>query len=239
MVRPVGSSPTGATAPTETKKEEIKSDPKKGSGETVAQETAAAKQGSVALGISTAGMSRSLGAVMAANLAQAAGIRTPSAAELKQIENCINNGDKQKAIELTVKYYNIDVSAVKGMPKYNKDLSGEGVTRRYTKEVEIGDEAFKFNGKTSPAWLASSILHETVHAKQLTDPQRLKNYDESEQTQHAVEVEAYDREIAEAKNTGVSPDMVKELERRRKSDYDDLSATNKKKVDRGDYAGVK
>lgn len=238
MIKPTSNSPTPATVPTETKKEEIKSDPNKSG--SVAQETSAAvNQGAVSLGISTAGMGRTMGAVMAANLSKAAGIRTPSAAELKQIENCINNGDKQKAIELTVKYYNIDISSVKGMPKYNKDVSGEGVTRRYTKEVEMGDDAFKFNGKASPQWLASSILHESVHAKQLTDPERLKNFDASAQTRHAVEVEAYDREISESTKTGLTPDMVKELKERRKSEYDELNAINQKKHDIGDNAGIK
>ena len=236
MVKPVGSPSTPAVTSTETKKTETKSEPKK---EGATPDTAAVKKAAEGLGAAAAGAAKTMAGVQAAKLQQAAGIRTPSTAELKEIEAAINKGEKQKAIELTVKYYNIDVSYVKGMPKYNKDLSGEGVTRRYTKEVEIGDKAFQFGGKTSPAWLASSILHETVHAKQLTDKERLKNYDASEQTPHAVEVEAYDREISEAGKTGLSGDMINNLKDRRKSEYDSLTADNQKKIDKGDYYSVK
>jgi hypothetical protein len=266
MGKRIGSSPTPGAGPVDTNnQEESKSDPKKTGEGAAATETKSstaagavasglakgaaeelAKQaiggtvkGSVMEGVARAGMATVLAAVKAANLSQAAGLKTPTPAQLKEIEGAIKSGDKQKAIELTVKYYNIDISSVKGMPKFNKDLSGEGVTRRYTKEVEIGNDAFEFNGKISPGWLASSILHETVHAKQLSDPQRLKNFDASAQTKHAVEVEAYDREIAEAKTTGLSKEMIDNLKARRKAEYDALTADNQKKHDKGDNASIK
>jgi hypothetical protein len=239
MPKPVGGPNTPPVVPTEGKVAE-KAEPKKGGGpapaaaDTTQQKTAAAQHGA-----STAASAKTAGAVMQANLAQQVGLRTPTAAELKEITHEINHGNHQKAIDLAVKYYNIDISSVKGKPTFNKDLSGEGVTRRYSKEVEIGKKAFTFDGKPSPAWLASSILHETVHAKQLSNPQRLKNYDDTEQAPHGVEVEAYDREIAEAKKTGISDDMVKNLQARRKAEYDALTPDNKKKVDAGKYAEVK
>lgn len=264
MGKRIGSSPTPAAGPVDTgPQEEIKSDPKKTGGGAAATKTSSAAgaavagaakgaaeeagrqaasgaaKGAVTEGVARAAMASVLAGVTAANLSQAAGLKTPTPAQLKEIEGAIKAGDKQKAIELTVKHYNIDLSSVKGMPKYNKDLAGEGVMRRYTKEIEIGNDAFEFKGKISPQWLASSILHETVHAKQLSDPQRLKNFDASAQTRHAVEVEAYDREIAEAKTTGVSQEMIDNLKARRKREYDALTADNQKKHDSGDNASIK
>jgi hypothetical protein len=266
MGKRIGSSPTPGAGPVDANnQEEVKSDPKKtgegavatetksstavgavaaglvkGAAEELAKEAIAGHvKGAVMEGVARAAMANVTAAVKAASLSQAAGLKTPTAAQLKEIEGAIKSGDKQKAIELTVKYYNIDISSVKGMPKYNKDLSGEGVMRRYTKEVEIGNDAFEFNGKISPAWLASSILHETIHAKQLSDPQRLKNFDASAQTRHAVEVEAYDREISEAKTTGLSKEMIDNLKARRKREYDALTSDNQKKHDKGDNASIK
>lgn len=172
-----------------------------------------------------------------AELSKAAGLKTPSAAELKEINDCIKNGDHQKAIDLTIKYYNIDTSGVKGKVTYDSSVSGEGSTSK-DRTVKMGNDAFKFGGNTSPAWLASSIMHESLHATQIKE--RGTDWIANDQVRHSYESEAYDKEIKEAKTTGLTEDMLKEVKRRRKDDhYDKLTEENKKKVDKGDYAGVK
>lgn len=163
--------------------------------------------------------------------------RTPTAAEIKEISDKIDAGKHQEAIDLAIKYYNIDVSAVKGSVTYDSSVVGEGAAGA-DRSLRMGDDAFKWDGKTSPAWLASSILHESYHAKQIKE--RGTGWIGNDQIRFAVEAEAYDQEVRHAEATGLTKEMLDEVKRRRKEDYyDNLTEDNKKLVDAGKYAEVK
>lgn len=144
---------------------------------------------------------------------------------LKPVQDKIDAGDKQGAIEEAIKQYGIDLKNVKGTPQYDSSTSGEGATSQ-DGSVSIGDDAF-----SSPGWLASSVGHEGLHATQAKEG---RWYTDDEGTA-LNEVECYDWEIAHAKQNGLSASEVTELESRRQSHYDQLSDTVKKRVDKGDY----
>jgi WXG100 family type VII secretion target len=151
-----------------------------------------------------------------------AGKADPRAEAVKKF---IDKGDKQGAIDESIKQYGIDVSQVNGKPTYNSATKGEGATAP-NRKVSIGDAAY-----SSPGWLASSVGHESLHARQAaegrwyTDPQG----------DAMNEVECYDWEIKNAPSNGLSAAEVKDLASRRKSYYDTLNATNKKQIDSGKY----
>lgn len=163
--------------------------------------------------------------------------RTPTAAEIKEISDKIDAGKHQEAIDLAIKYYNLDVSAVNGSVTYDSSVSGEGATGA-DRSLAMGDAAFKWDGKTSPAWLASSILHEAYHCKQIKE--RGTGWIDNDQMRYAVETEAYDQEILHAEATGLTKEMLDENKKRRDENYyDNLTEENKKLVDAGKYAEVK
>ena len=143
---------------------------------------------------------------------------------LKPVQDLIDKGDKDGAIAEAIKQYGIDVSTAKGTPKFNASTKGEGATSK-DGTVNIGSKAF-----SSPGWLASSVGHEIVHTQQAAD----RWYTDPQGT--AInEIEAYDWEIKHANDNGLSAAEVTELNKRRKSYYDDLNADNKKIVDGGSY----
>ncbi len=144
---------------------------------------------------------------------------------LKPVQDKIDAGDKQGAIEEAIKQYGIDLKNVKGTPQYDSSTSGEGATSQ-DGSVSIGDDAF-----SSPGWLASSVGHEALHATQAKEG---RWYTDDEGTA-LNEVECYDWEIAHAKQNGLSASEVSELQSRRQAHYDQLSDTVKKRVDKGDY----
>ncbi len=144
---------------------------------------------------------------------------------LKPVQDKIDAGDKQGAIEEAIKQYGIDLKNVKGTPKYDSSTSGEGATSK-DGSVSIGDDAF-----SSPGWLASSVGHEALHATQAKEG---RWYTDDEGTA-LNEVECYDWEIAHAKENGLSASEVTDLQSRRQSHYDQLTDTVKKRVDKGDY----
>lgn len=166
--------------------------------------------------------------------------RAPTAEETKKISDLreLEAKEKKKAVDLAIKYYNIDTSKAAGGVKYDKTVSGEGASNREKRDVRIGDEAFVFKGKVSPEWLASSIYHETVHTVQNSDPKTVEKKGKSADARRAGEYEAYDAEIKAASKTGVSDKMIDELKARRKKELDGMSEANKKKALAGDYKNI-
>ena len=164
-----------------------------------------------------------LGGAFGAAAAAAAAGKTNSRAEA--VKKLIDSGNKQGAIDEAIKQYGIDTSQVSGKPSYNASTSGEGATSP-SRKVSIGDAAF-----SSPGWLASSVGHEALHARQsaegrwYTDPQG----------DAMNEIECYDWEIKNASANGLSAAETAELGRRRTAYHNTLNASNKKRVDGGTY----
>ncbi len=84
----------------------------------------------------------------------------------KEVEELIDKGNYQEAIDKLIEKTGLDVSAIKGKPTYDSSITGEGETSM-DREVKIGDKAFKTNGKADASWLYSTIIHENDHAKEL------------------------------------------------------------------------
>jgi len=179
-------------------------------------------EGAGVAGVIASALGGALGAAAAAAAAAAASKTDPRADAVKKL---IDSGNKQGAIDEAIKQYGVDTSQVNGKPSYNASTSGEGATSP-TRKVSIGDAAF-----SSPGWLASSVGHEALHARQsaegrwYTDPQG-----------DAInEIECYDWEIKNAPANGLSAAETAELGRRRTAYHNTLNASNKKRVDGGTY----
>ena len=91
--------------------------------------------------------------------------------------------------------------------------------------IEIGDESFNFNGKSSPAWLGSAIYHESFHAKNHFNPNEKPimrpdttpdqaGKPKMSQEEIFQEVEAYARELSAVGKLGLSSDEVQAVQRR-------------------------
>src|SRR3990172_4002341 len=76
----------------------------------------------------------------------AAGKTDPRAEAVKKL---IDAGDKQGAIDETIKQYGLDVSHVNGKPTPNSATRGEGATSP-NRKVSIGDAAFTSPGVLAP-----------------------------------------------------------------------------------------
>ena len=138
-------------------------------------------------------------ALRKATLTQASGLKKPTAAQLEEIRSAINDGKKEEAIKLTIKYYNIDTSGAAEVRYAQKDTAKTNTTDRSqtpyqeigtaTRKqdgkivIDIGDESFRFKkpgetgeGTPSPEWLASAIYHESFHAKNHFTPNQPQIY---------------------------------------------------------------
>jgi WXG100 family type VII secretion target len=164
--------------------------------------------------------------------ANPAGQATPNAAAPSkeaqaEVQKLIDAGDRDGAIQEAIRRYNIDVRAVKGPIKFDQAVNGEGITS-VGGTVKIGADAF-----TSPGWLASSVGHEALHARQLQEGR----WDLKDTPQGIAinEVESYDWEINHATQNGLNQQEIDTLKRRRQQHYSKLSDPNKKRVDQGNY----
>lgn len=164
------------------------------------------------------------GAVAGAAIGKAIENATADDPRVAPVQQKINSGDKQAAIDEAIKQYNIDTSAAKSI-KYDPTVNGEGETDK-DGNVRIGDAAFK-----SPAWLASTVGHEAVHAQQTQNG----HWNESGQGQNMNEVEAYDYEVKHAEENGLSHGEQKTVERRRTQHYNKLNTENKARADAGNF----
>jgi len=157
----------------------------------------------------------------------------------KTVENLLNtdpraqavlpymlSGDKQGAIQEAIKQYGIDTSPIKGGLTYSPELEIDGKTHQGG-SVEIGDSAFN-----SPGWLASTIGHEALHAKQLNEG---RWYTDSTGTA-LNEVEAYDCELANAEQNGLSAAEIEAVRARRAESLDGLPNDYKlRMIDQGHW----
>ena len=190
-----------------------------------------------------------------AALFKSAGLTKPTKAQLDEIRSAIKDGNKEKAIQLTIKYYNIDTSGaqeVKYAPPKQVGASGAaGTENKEFKEIntgthmrngkisiDIGDESFQFQGKDSPEWLAAVIYHESFHAKNhfksdkpvfVTEAPNTGTPEEAKMKQQEIaeEVQAYQTEQKAADKLGLSEEMLTEVNDRQNKMYAMLTDENR------------
>lgn len=161
-----------------------------------------------------------------ATLIAAARAAAAKAAAVREVQDLIDKGDKQQAIDKALKAFNIDTSKTKSTT-YDATVSGEAVTSK-DGTVKVGDEAFRDAG-----WLGSSLGHETeVHVNQQAD--QGKWYTGAIGTP-LQEVQAYDYEIANADRYGTTAANLQDLQNRRDGYYNQLPADYKTRADAGNY----
>lgn len=136
---------------------------------------------------------------------------------------------RREAVALTKKHYKISGIHAAGQPHYDPALDYNGSAEKQGNKVEVtlGAETFK-----SPAWLASTQLHELVgHGTQAASGR----WYEDAQGSALNEVEAYDLELANAAATGLTNGEINKLKKARQEEYEKLNAANQAKADKGDY----
>ena len=156
-----------------------------------------------------------------------------SAAEIQEIQDALDAGNRQRAADLAVRYYGIDTANVPGGIRYDATVADYGVTS-FDGRIRLGPTAF-----ASPEVLASTIAHETTHSNQaaamrasdptLTDwPASTVDYDE------AV---AYDTEVRSAHQTGLESNPAEfEIARSRRETHNgNLSAGDQTDYGNGGY----
>lgn len=130
------------------------------------------------------------------------------------IQEAIDEGDYQQAIELTVDLYDLDTSDAPGMPQYSTDVPPNtyAVTDPGDGSVLVGPASF-----SSPATLATTLGHELVHTQQIAEGRAYLVEDEngdaqviSEQGIFLNELEAWKWELEHADENEL-PDEELEL----------------------------
>ena len=122
-----------------------------------------------------------------------------TAAEEKAVQDLIDAGKKQEALEKLVeilKKYCCNFDTMEGgSPIYDSTIRGEGsAERKKGGKVKIGDLAF-----ANAAYLFTSLKHEMVHSQQWQDEAAARAMGSN-----GREKEAYQRELDNAGNTGIS-----------------------------------
>ena len=167
-----------------------------------------------------------LGELVRAAEAVADAAKAAKAAAVKEVQDLIDSGKKQEAMDKAIAAFGIDNSHVKSMT-YDSSVSGEAVTSK-DGSVRVGDEAFRDAG-----WLGSSLGHEIeIHVNEQAEK---GNWYTGAMGTALQEVQAYDYEIANADRYGTTKENLEDLEKRREDNYNQLSDEYKKRADAGNY----
>jgi uncharacterized Zn-binding protein involved in type VI secretion len=164
---------------------------------------------------------------------QALATRRPSAAEIQEIQDALDAGNRQRATDLAVRYYGINTANVPGGVRYDATVADYGVTS-FNGRIRLGPTAF-----SSPEVLASTIAHETTHSNQAaamraSDP-TLTGWPNS--TVDYDEAVAYDTEVRSAHQTGLesNPGEYEIARSRRETHRGNLSADDQTDYGNGGY----
>lgn len=167
-----------------------------------------------------------------------AGTYAPGSRE-RAVQEAIDAGEYQRAIELAVDLYNIDISDASGTPQYNEDIDRgfHGATDPLSGAIEIGPKAMQ-----SPSTLAATIGHESVHASQIAEGRLYMTIDEDgwpviidQQGLLLNQLEAFVWEREHAEEYGLSDKEIEFIEEFIASYYDSLTEENKVLADQGIY----
>jgi hypothetical protein len=175
------------------------------------------------------------GAAAPAVTTQANATRKPTAAEIAEIQAALDANQRQRAINLAIRYYGIDTSNVPNGVTYDPTESNYGVTD-FNGDVRLGPAAM-----ASPAMLASTIVHETTHSNQAaalraSDPS-LTGWPSGNDSVNTDEAMAYDAELRSANNTGLDHDQSEYnlAAQRRAEHYGQMSPAARQNYDNGGY----
>lgn len=144
----------------------------------------------------------------------------------REVQAAIDEGDYQRAIDLAIQLYDIDVSAVNGVPTYDPNLGGAETHLDGT--VVIGQGVF-----SSPGLLATVIAHEAFHAQQLADDRWFLEHEE--QGFYMNEVEAYAWNLEHAGEFNMTEAEIADLQARYDTYYGLLLPEYQELVDQGIY----
>jgi len=136
------------------------------------------------------------------NLHMARPAKTPTTAQIAEIEDAIKKQRYQQAIDKTIQYYGIDVSNVVGKVRYDRSYGDDGLTRKTV--TVIGPSTFT-HPDGGAARTASTILHEVTHSNQIKhhgDP-RDRPGEGGALDWDAYEMMAYRAEVQSAKQLGL------------------------------------
>ncbi|HLF81021.1 MAG TPA: hypothetical protein VI410_04565 [Anaerolineales bacterium] len=144
----------------------------------------------------------------------------------RDVQEAIDEGDYQRAIDLAIQLYNIDVTAVSGVPAYDPNTAG--AETRIDGTVVIGRGVF-----SSPGLLATVIAHEAFHAQQLADNRWFLEHEE--QGFYMNEVEAYAWNLAHAQEFNLTEEEIADLQARYDTYYAVLLPEYQELADQGIY----
>lgn len=166
---------------------------------------------------------------------QSAATRTPTAAEVQEIQDALDAGDEQKAIDLAIVYYGIDTRNVPNGVQFDPTNPNYGVAD-FQGNVTIGPA-----GAASPEALASTIVHETTHANQAAvrralDP-TMTDWPPEGASVDMDEAMAYDSELRSAGNTGLDRNAAEHqiASDRRDEHRNNLPPDDQTRFDNGGY----
>jgi hypothetical protein len=160
--------------------------------------------------------------------------RKPTAAEVQEIQDALDAGDQQRAIDLAIEYYGIDTH---NAPTIGFDpTEGDYATTDFQGNISVGPQ-----GASSPEVLASTIVHETTHSNQAAVQRALDPTATDWSTDPAAvdmdEAMAYESELQSAGNTGLDTNAAEHqiASDRRDEHRNDLPPDDQTRFDNGNY----
>lgn len=158
----------------------------------------------------------------------------PRAAAVRAL---VEAGDYQGAIDKAIEVYGIDVSKAPSVTYDPNYVEAYAKTDPATGAIIVGPSSL-----LSPAWLASTIGHEAIHANQIADGRSYigvdgngKLYVIDQQGVILQDYEAWKWEFDHADENGLSAEEKEELEYGMGFYYGALSEANRELADKGIY----
>jgi hypothetical protein len=160
--------------------------------------------------------------------------RQPTPEQIQEIQDAINAGDNQRAIDLTRQYYGIDLP---NAPSVTYDPADPNYgTTGFDGRITIGPA-----GMASPDVLADTLVHEGTHSNQAAaqraaDPS-LTGWPSDAASVDYDEAQAYQSELNSAHNTGLdgNPSEHGLAQSRRDTHRGNLSPDLQQQLDQGAY----
>jgi len=166
---------------------------------------------------------------------QSSARRSATSAEQQEIQDALDAGDNQRAIDLTKQYYEIDVTNAPNGVVFDPLETNYGVTK-INGDVKLGSLAM-----SSPDVLASTIVHEVTHSNQAqiqrTVTPSISDWPPDAASINLDEALAYDAELQSARTTGLSDAEIDVAAKRNGKHYGDLDARGRAAVDSCAYPG--
>jgi WXG100 family type VII secretion target len=139
------------------------------------------------------------------------------------------NKQFEEAVHLTAKLYKIDMSAVKAV-----HYKGEGDHHAMIDGKRVLD--IRYDAFSSPGWLASNLLHEATHARQILRDGGVR---QDAQGFAMNEIQAYHQQLAHAQAFGLTQAEINEIKEACQGYYKDLIPENQRRVNQGVYDPIR